>query len=202
MELQSILDRFEFRPDPETTLTHSVEDLRGAVRVIGEDLGKDGEAIRSAELESALRTSRERIETCHGIIAAHGFAGPIVEGASGLTDADLDWADIGSVVGIEDSGQPFPDVFATVPTRSETAVVSRIENDRLELMGTVSQLLPDPDDAPHTATDLEAAFLSVAAVAYFLSGFGTHPHDLTPDADRVFGGYWLLAAVITGIGAD
>lgn len=204
MALQAILDRFEFRPEPETTLTEAARDLRGAVRVLGEAVDDGPTAVTSAELESALRTSRDRIETCHGIIAAHGFADPIVEGVSGRSADDLDWADIGRFVDAgrgngKAAGRLLKDAYEAVPTAEASAVGARTEADRLALLGAVPDRLPTPTGARASMTgDLRVALLLVAAVTYLLAGFGTHPTAPEPAADRVLGGYWLLASVLVG----
>lgn len=196
MDLQAILDRFEFRPEPEATLTEAVADLRAAILVLMAAMESGSGA---SELDAALRTSRDRIQTCYGIIEAHGFEKPIVDGSTAVNGRDLDWAEIDAVVGSDDGdvGSRLESIFETVDFESE-AVEDRIREDRLDLLATVPSRLPDPADAdsidPQT---YQEALLLVAAVAYFLSGFGTHPVDHEPAADRVFQGYWLVTAVLT-----
>lgn len=202
MELQAILDQFEFRPDPETTLTRAVTDLRGVVRVLSDAGAAEAATATAAEVESAVRTSRDRIETCYGIIEAHGFASPIIEGATAVDG--LDWADVARVVGDDtELGRRLAEVFDIVPTGDEAAVTTRIETERLDLLGSVPDRLPDPDGTlPTEGNDLQRALLLVTAVAYFLAGFGTHRAESEPNADRVYAGYWLLASVIVGIDGE
>lgn len=199
MDLQAILDRFEFRPDPEATLTGTVADLRAAIRVLGGALD-DGTA-GSAEVAAALETCRDRIQTSYGIIEAHGFEKPIVDGATQVSEADLDWADIDAVVGSGDGdvSSGLPSMFDSIDLESRT-VADRIREDRLDLLGRVPDRLPDPAETESIeAATLQEALLLIVAVAYALSGFGTHPVDKEPAADRVYQGYWLLAAVLRGV---
>jgi len=197
MDLQSILDRFEFRPEPDATLTEAVADLRAAIPVL---VAAMESGSGSNELDAALRTCRDRIETCYGIIDAHGFEQPIVDGATGVSREALDWADIDVVVG--SGAGDLRGVLASIldAIDPEAATVSgHLTADRLDLLGAVPGRLSYPDEADSIDPEtLQEALLLVAAVAYFLSGFGTHPVDREPAADRVFQGYWLVTAVLTG----
>jgi hypothetical protein len=197
MDLQAILDRFEFRPEPEATLIESVADLRAAIPAIIsgiEDNGGDG-----IEMEAALRTARDRIQTCYGIIEAHGFEKPIVEGSIRLGEGDLDWSDVDAVVGTGDGdvGTALEAAYESLDLEPNT-VADRIGADRLDLLGVIPDRLPEPAEVDSLEPSaLKETLLLIAAVAYGLSGFGTHPGDIEPAANRVYRGYWLLAAVLS-----
>lgn len=204
MNLQAILDRFEFRPKPAATLTETVGDLRATAQVLREAVECDGQPPEALALTAALRTSRDRIKTAYGIIEAHGFDGPIVEGTTGRNGEGIDWPDIAATVGGTDQGAAeFDGVLETAYGEFAAAdpapVVERIRADRLALLDQVPDRLPcstGPD--PPARPALRRALLLIAGSTYFLSGFGTHPADLPADANRVVTGFWLVAAVLVG----
>lgn len=202
MNLQAILDRFEFRPEPAATLTETVSDLRVATRVLHDAVTAEGRLPGASERSAALRTATDRIETAHGIIEAHGFGGPIVDRAADRGDEAMDWVDIAAIVGGEgqltdDLGEALKRANDEFAAADITTVTERFEADRLALLGRVPDSLPSPTEAdPPDRPALRRALLLIAAVAYFLAGFGTHPDDIPPDAERVAAGFWIIAAVL------